>query len=90
MGKIKIDKPDKESLDRLGIDNWSLWECEPSTFPWQYDETETAYVFEGDVIVETDDGEKVSIGPGDLVTFPSGLKCTWTINKKIRKVYRFE
>jgi len=90
MGKIRIEKPDKESLGRLGIDNWSHWECEPSTFPWQYDETETAYVFEGDVIVETNEGEKVAIGPGDLVTFPRGLKCKWTINKKIRKVYRFE
>ncbi|HTY25816.1 MAG TPA: cupin domain-containing protein [Desulfomonilaceae bacterium] len=89
MPKIKKEKPDKSKLDALDIRNWSPWECEPSSFPWEYDETETAYVFEGRVTVETPEGEKVEVGPGDLVTFPKGLKCNWTIHEKIRKVYKF-
>jgi uncharacterized cupin superfamily protein len=89
MSKIHKEKPDKAKLDELRIDGWSPWECEPSQFPWEYDDRETAYVFEGKVTVQTEDGDKVEIEPGDLVTFPKGLKCTWTVHEKIRKVYRF-
>lgn len=89
MSKIEKEKPDQGKLDELGIDNWSPWECEPSSFPWQYGDKETAYVFEGRVTVETQDGDKVDIEPGDLVTFPKGMKCTWTVHEKIRKVYKF-
>lgn len=89
MAKIEKEKPDKKRLDELGTENWGRWECDPSTFPWEYDEKETCYVFEGRVTVETPDGQKVEIEPGDLVTFPKGLKCTWTVHEKIRKVYRF-
>ena len=67
---------------------WSVWECAPSTFDWQYDRTEQAYVFEGRVTVKTAD-EEVEIKAGDFVTFPEGMVCTWTISDKIRKVYNF-
>ena len=52
MAKIEKEKPDKERLDQLEIDQWSPWECEPSSFPWEYGDRETAYVFEGRVTVE--------------------------------------
>ena len=89
MSEIQKEKPDRAKLDQLGIDKWSPWQCEPSTFPWEYDERETVYVFEGKVTVQTEDGDEVQIEPGDLVTFPKGLKCTWTVHETIRKVYRF-
>jgi uncharacterized cupin superfamily protein len=89
MAAIEVEKPDEKKLEQLGIKSWGRWECEPSTFPWEYDDKETAYVFEGNVTVKTEDGEEVSFGPGDLVTFPKGLKCTWTVHETIRKVYRF-
>ncbi len=50
---------------------------------------ETAYVFEGNIKVETASGV-VEINSGDLVTFPKGLKCTWTVIEPIRKVYTFK
>lgn len=88
MSEIRIEKPTQEQIDKLGINNWSPWECEPSTFDWEYDCDETAYVFEGRVKVKTNSGE-VEINKGDLVTFPKGLQCTWNVIEKIRKVYRF-
>ena len=88
MSEIKVERPSKEKLDSLGIDKWSSWGCEPSTFDWEYDDKETAYIFEGKVKVKTSQGE-VGFGKGDLVTFPKGLKCTWSIEEKIRKVYKF-
>lgn len=88
MSRIKKEKPTKEKLDSLGIDKWSPWECDKSTFDWEYSSDETAYVFEGKVKVKTNE-EEVEINAGDLVTFPKGLKCSWNVIEKIRKVYKF-
>ncbi len=89
MSKIEKERPDQKRLNDLSIDTWGTWECDPSSFPWEYHDKETCYVFEGRVTVETPEGEKVEIEPGDLVTFPKGLKCKWTVHEKIRKVYKF-
>ncbi|MFH1776429.1 MAG: cupin domain-containing protein [Candidatus Omnitrophota bacterium] len=89
MAEIKVEKPTKEQLKSLNVDNWSSWECKPSTFDWEYASDERAYVLEGKVKVKTQAGE-VEINKGDMVLFPKGLKCTWNVIDKIRKVYRFE
>ncbi len=80
--KIKIEKPAESKVDEMGIRKWPIWTCEPSTFDWHYDQTETCYILEGDV------GD-VQIGPGDLVTFPKGLDCVWQVKKAVRKHYNF-
>jgi len=46
-------------------------------------------VKEGKVVVKTATQE-VEIGPGDFVTFPRGLDCTWSVSKSIRKHYKFK
>lgn len=89
MSKVTVEKPLESKLKDLKVETWGTWECEPSTFPWQYDDRETCYVYEGRVTVNTEDGDIIEIEPGDLVVFPRGLKCTWTVHEKIRKVYRF-
>lgn len=88
MNKITIKPMTLEEAKKLGIDNWSIWECEASTFDWEYVEDETAYVFEGDVIV-TAGSEVVHITPNTLVTFPKDMQCVWEVKKKIRKAYTF-
>jgi hypothetical protein len=90
MPKITKEKPTPEKLQALQVDTWSPWECDPSTFDWSYDTNETAYVLAGQVTVTSPDGQKVDIGPGDLVRFPRGLSCTWEVKQRIRKVYRFD
>ena len=89
MGKVKVEKPTKEGLEKLGVDKWSKWECDVKKFDWEYDENETFYVLEGKVKVKTDGGEEVEFEKGDLVTFPKGVKCTWDVKERIRKVYKF-
>jgi len=90
MEKIKITKnPEQKKLDELGIFNWPIWEKEASTFPWTYSEEETCYFLKGEVVVVTETGEEVEMGQGDLVTFPSGMSCTWKIKKDVRKHYQF-
>ncbi len=86
--KIKVEKPKEKKLAEMGVKDWPIWTCEPSTFDWHYDQTETCYILEGDITVKTDEGE-VRIGPGDLVTFPQGLDCVWQVKKAVRKHYNF-
>jgi uncharacterized cupin superfamily protein len=89
MGRVKVKKPTKEELEKLGVDSWSTWGSDVKKFDWEYDNNETFYVLEGKVKVVTDDGEEVRFGKGDLVTFPKGVRCTWDVREKIKKRYRF-
>jgi len=88
MAVVEIKKPSEEELRELGVKSWSIWECEPSVFDWEYDDVETCYILEGDVKVRTPEGE-FHIESGDLVRFAQGLKCTWEVSKKVRKHYKF-
>ena len=86
---IKESGVSEEHLAELGIREWPIWTKEISTFPWTYDETETCYFLEGDVVVTPDGEEPVAMGAGDLVTFPAGMSCSWEIRKAVRKHYKF-
>lgn len=88
MPQIKTKPMTLDQAKELGIDSWSIWECEPNKFDWEYPEQETAYVFEGDVIVTSGD-EVAHITANMLVSFPKGMKCTWEVRKTIRKAYTF-
>ena len=89
MAKIMIEKPSADKLAALGVTRWPTWTKEVSEFPWSYSSQEVAYIVEGEVTVIEKDGEAVSFGAGDLVTFPSGLTCTWKVKKALRKHYQF-
>jgi len=87
---IAVQRRANRSFRRnLRVKTWPIWEKEVSEFPWHYDEAETCYLLEGDVIVTPDGGEPVHFGKGDLVTFPKGMSCTWKVLKPVRKHYRF-
>ena len=90
VSEIAVDHaPTAERLDALGIRTWPIWTKEVSTFPWTYDEPETCYILEGDVVVTPQGGAPVRIGKGDLVTFPAGMCCTWDVRGAVKKHYRF-
>jgi len=86
---IKVEKPSEDYLEKNNVRTWPIWEKEVSEFKWEYDETETCYILEGDVVVVPENGSPVGFCKGDLVTFMQGLKCTWKINKAVRKHYKF-
>ncbi len=87
---ITIEHPTTADIERRKIRSWPVWEKEVSTFPWFYDEPETCYFLEGEVTVtDTKTGVSYEIRKGDLVTFPTGLSCTWDIRKPVKKHYRF-
>jgi len=89
MTDIKIQKLQKEELEKMGVFSWPIWEKEKSKFDWQYDSVERCYFLEGDVTVTPKGGKPVRFGKGDFVTFPVGLACVWNIKVPVRKHYNF-
>ncbi|HPM42789.1 MAG TPA: cupin domain-containing protein [Candidatus Omnitrophota bacterium] len=87
--QIKVERHSEGSLKERGVFGWPIWTKETSKFDWSYDSTEECYFLEGDVAVETKDGQKVTFGKGDFVTFPAGLSCTWIVKKPVKKHYNF-
>ena len=90
MEIIVINNPDREILEQQGVYQWPIWQKEASEFPWSYDSAEVCYILEGKVTVTPQGGGAVTIGKGDLVTFPKGMSCHWNIHQDIRKHYNFE
>jgi len=84
--KIEVRKPSEK--EKTEMKKNPIWECEPKTFPWHYDDKETCLILEGKVKVKAGK-EEASFGPGDLVIFPKGLSCEWTVIEKVRKHYIF-
>ncbi|QNT69939.1 cupin domain-containing protein [Defluviicoccus vanus] len=83
---ITVKKPSEQEIAEMK--RLPTWSREASRFDWEYDIEEVCYLLEGDVRVTTTDGQIVEFGPGDLVTFPAGLKCHWNIRRAVRKHYR--
>jgi len=86
---IRVERHDQETLKKIGVFSWPIWEKEASRFDWHYSEPETCYFLEGEVTIETPDGGETDIRAGDYVEFPRGLTCTWNIHKAVRKHYNF-
>ncbi|HOD39438.1 MAG TPA: cupin domain-containing protein [Candidatus Wallbacteria bacterium] len=84
--KIIVRKPVQSEIDFMK--KQPIWECEPKTFPWHYDEKETCLILEGKVKVKAGKEEAI-FAAGDLVIFPQGLDCEWTVSEKVRKHYKF-
>ncbi|MCK9573237.1 MAG: cupin domain-containing protein [Candidatus Omnitrophica bacterium] len=87
--KIEVRKPTEKELTDLGVKSWPIWEKEASSFNWFYDEKETCFFLEGEVVIELEDKSNMNITKGDLAVFPKGLKCKWNIRRKVKKHYKF-
>ncbi len=85
-----VHQPNLAHLKELDVFNWPIWEKEISQFSWTYDDQETCYFLEGNVVVTPDGGQAVQMGKGDLVTFPAGMSCKWEITSDVKKHYCFD
>lgn len=88
MDRICVEKPNDGQLSSMGVNSWPIWKKGVSHFGWSYDDTEICYILEGCAKVQPEGGEAVEFGPGDMVTFPKGMKCTWEIKKAVKKYYK--
>ena len=88
MNSITVESnPSPAKLDVMGVEDWPIWEKGVSTFEWTYDEPETCYILEGEVVVTPAGGEPVTLKRGDLVSFAQGLECTWDVRSPVKKHY---
>jgi len=86
--KVTVEKPSVNKLEELGVTRWPVWTKEVCSFDWSYEQKETCYLLEGEVVVKTPEGE-IAFGKGDFVIFPQGLQCVWNIKKPVKKHYKF-
>lgn len=89
MDKIIIQKLSEQEIQERNIRSWPVWEKEVSRFDWYYDSEEECLILEGEIVVETTEGN-AHINAGDFVTFKKGLRCVWQVNKAVRKHYNFK
>ena len=84
--RIVVRKP--TPAEKKEAEKWAVWEKEPLEFEWSYSGKETCLIIEGKASVASSGGTSAAFGAGDYVVFPQGMRCTWKIEKKIRKHYR--
>jgi uncharacterized protein len=89
MAKVIIQKLLETVIQNRGIRSWPIWTKEVSRFDWYYDSEEECLILEGEIVIETPEGN-FAVNPGDFVTFKKGLKCVWNVKKPVRKHYNFK
>ena len=85
---IEITHPNDDEIEEKGVLSWPIWSCEISEFEWEYGESESCYLLDGEVEVQSE-FETVSFSAGNFVVFPKGLKCSWKVTRPVRKHYKF-
>ena len=86
---IIVKKPTEDEITTAKT--WPIWSCDTSTFDWDYTQTETCLILQGQVSVQDRPGDdEVSFGPGDMVIFPKYLACIWKVTEPVKKHYNFE
>ncbi len=88
MKNVVIIHPSDDELEKKAVKTWPIWTKEVSRFDWEYQGDEECYIIEGEVHLETEDGNYI-IKPGDFVTFKGGLRCVWDIKLPVKKYYNF-
>lgn len=79
-GTILVQSEDKKLCS-------GVWECTPGKFQWQFTWDEFARIFEGEVTIREEGGKTYTLGAGDIVHFPIGLKTHWHVKSTVRKVF---
>jgi len=64
-----------------------MFTAEPSTFRYTFGGDESFHVLDGDLDIAVDGGERVTLRPGDIVSFPKGAHSTWTVRTPLRKFF---
>ena len=85
---IEISKVSENEISKKGVFSWPIWSCEISEFDWEYGDSESCYLLDGKVEVQSE-FETVQFSAGDFVVFPKGLKCRWRVTSPVRKHYSF-
>lgn len=64
-----------------------LWRSEPQSFPYPFNADETIHALEGELVIDLESGEQVTLHPGDVASFTKGTKSTWTVTEPFKKFF---
>ena len=64
-----------------------VWQAQPSTFKWDYEDDEFIYLLKGKVEISTEDGQSVTLTAGCQCHIPAGTKAVWEIIEPLEKVF---
>jgi uncharacterized cupin superfamily protein len=64
-----------------------LWECTAGRFHVNFGSDEIVHILEGEVHVTDDEGEAMTLRPGDIAHFPYGTCTVWHVPEHVRKFW---
>ena len=64
-----------------------LWTHGPADLPYVFPGDETFHVLEGEVTIDVEGGESVTLRPGDIASFAKGQSSTWHITEPFKKFF---
>ena len=64
-----------------------MWRRVPETGSMDLTYDEIACIIEGDIDIETEDGRVMAIGPGDVLSTPTGSRGVWRAKTPVRKFW---
>jgi uncharacterized cupin superfamily protein len=64
-----------------------LWERDPDTWPFERAYDEVAMILQGRADIETEDGQRIAVGAGDVLVTPKGSKGVWHVHEPIVKFF---
>lgn len=64
-----------------------LWRSEPQAFPYPFNADETIHALRGELVVDLESGEKVTLRPGDIASFTKGTKSMWSVTQPFEKLF---
>jgi uncharacterized cupin superfamily protein len=64
-----------------------LWRCPTMKMDMPLSGDEALFIVEGRLVVEAEGGERVELGPGDIVAVAQHTQCSWTISEPLKAFY---
>lgn len=84
---IKIEIPSDSRIEE--VQEWDVWEKEPTAFEHFYEKNESFYFLQGEAEITDQHGRLHCIKKGDFVTIDKGADTTWVVKEKVKKHFMF-
>ncbi len=70
-----------------GVLYTGLWTHDPADLPYVFPGDETFHVLEGEVTIDVEGGDSVTLKAGDIASFSKGQSSTWHITQPFKKFF---
>lgn len=64
-----------------------LWRCEPMAFDYEFPGDEIFQILHGDLLIQIQGEEDITLHEGDIVSFNKSVKSTWTVQSSFKKFF---